>query len=260
MNKIVQFFLVAVWVVFLFSFSGCETTKVSKLEKSSPTFSISSGQSDPLNCNVQGEMSGCSVNWDVNSGILTHRQICNSKNRRYLRTMLTAMAENLKTTCALKIKYARLTTKDDLFEERKLAKMMSQSKMWQKFSQSSKSKNSSFPESFIKKVVVTKGLFDDLAQALTTVGYELKLEDIQITKFNPILQSKHFNSLKKIKMASSTSPFLVPENIRLVWMNQEYKKMFKLSPKISGGDISKNPQKPLKKRLIPTVLPAKKVN
>ncbi len=203
---------------------SCQTTEVAKDQPLSPTFSVYSGKSDPLMCNVQGEMQGCRADWTVTAGILTHRQDCNSVNRKFMPLMLNAMARNLNETCALKIKYARVTTKDDEQAEKRLAKMMSQSKLWNKYSKASKANpkdksTKEFPEKFIRKVVEVKGLFSDVAQALNTNGYNFLVEKVEVTKLNPLVESRHFQSLRQIKTANS---FIVPENIRIVWLNKDF--------------------------------------
>lgn len=211
---------------FAITLSSCQTTKVEKTKDIKPTFSVYTGKVDPLSCNVQGEMENCEVDWTVNAGILTHRQICNSKNRDYMGPMLNAMARTLSSSCELKIKYARLTTKDDVQQEQRLAKMMSQSKLWNKYSVSTsrpgeKSKSiSEFPEKFIKKVVEVKGLFSELSEALNSVGYDFVIDGVEVTKLEPLTESRHFQTLKTVK---ANNKFIVPENIRIVWLNRDFK-------------------------------------
>ncbi len=204
--------------------NSCQTTKIDTVKPTSPTFSVYAGKSDPLICNVQGDMEGCRADWTVTAGILTHRQVCNTKNRRYIKPMLKAMAATLGESCALKIKYARMTTKDDEIAEKRLAKMMSQSKLWNQYSESSKKspnskKLSVFPEKFIQKVVEVKGMFSEMTEALNASGYDFAVEKVEVTKLNPLTQSRHFQSLRQIKTQNT---FMVPENIRIVWINKSF--------------------------------------
>lgn len=208
----------------VFLLLSCQTTKVTKVKPTSPTFSVYSGKTDPLMCNVQGDMEGCKADWTITAGILTHRQVCNTANRKYIKPMLNAMARNLNESCALKIKYARLTTKDDSIEEKRLAKMMSQSKLWNQYSASSKKdpsnkKLSAFPEKFIRKVVEVKGMFSEVTEALNANGYNFIVEKVEVTKLNSLTQSRHFQTLKQIQTQNN---FMVPENIRIVWINKSF--------------------------------------
>lgn len=176
-------------------------------------------------CNVQGEMEGCRADWTVTSGILTHRQVCESLNRKFIKPMLKAMARTLSDSCNLKIKYARVTTKDDPQAEMRLAKMMSQSKLWNRYSRSKRSgikdkKFAKFPSKFIKKVVQVKGVFSDVTEALNQYGYDFVVEKVEVTDLNPLTESRHFKTLMNIKTQNS---FIVPENIRIVWLNKDFK-------------------------------------
>jgi hypothetical protein len=203
---------------------SCQTTHVAKIKPTSPTFSVYSGKTDPLMCNVQGDMEGCKADWTITAGILTHRQVCNTPNRKYIKPMLNAMARTLNESCALKIKYARLTTKDDSMEEQRLAKMMSQSKLWNQYSKSSKQnpsskKLSSFPEKFIRKVVEVKGIFSEVTEALNANGFDFAVEKVEVTKLNSLTQSRHFQTLKQVQTQDN---FMVPENIRIVWINKGF--------------------------------------
>lgn len=218
-----------IFLALSFFLLSCQTTKVTKTKPAAPTFSVYTGKTDPLTCNVQGDMEACRVDWTVSAGILTHRQVCSSKNRKYIKPMLKAMARTLNDSCALKIKYARLTTKDDPKEENRLAKMMTQSKLWRKYSQANhnlsgagtktNSKLNSFPEKFIKKVVSVKGVFSEVTDALNMYGYDFVLDKVEITKLNPITESRHFQTLKQIQ---TSRDFMVPENIRIVWLNRDF--------------------------------------
>ncbi len=208
-------------LIFLMS---CQTTKVDTVKPSSPTFSVYAGKSDPLMCNVQGDMEGCRADWTVTAGILTHRQVCNSKNRAYIKPMLDAMAKTLNESCTLKIKYARITTKDDEIAEKRLARMMSQSKLWNSYSKTSaknpnNKKLAMFPEKFIQKVVEVKGLFSEVTEALNSSGYNFEVDKVEVTKLNTLTQSRHFQTLRQIKTPNN---FMVPENIRIVWINKGF--------------------------------------
>lgn len=205
-------------------FVSCQTTEVAKSVPARPTFSVYSGKSDPLMCNVQGEMEDCRADWTVTAGILTHRQVCNSPNRKYIKPMLSAMAKTLSETCELKIKYARLTTKDDEIMEKRLARMMGQSKLWNQYSkdrqQNPKAKSvTEFPEKFIRKVVEVKGVFSEVTEVLNENGYDFGVDKVEVTKLNPLTQSRHFQSLQQIQPQKN---LVVPENIRIVWVNKNY--------------------------------------
>lgn len=213
--------LISSALVFL---TSCQTSKVETAKPTSPTFSVYAGKSDPLMCNVQGDMDGCRADWTVTAGILTHRQVCNSKNRVYIKPMLNAMAKTLNETCTLKIKYARITTKDDELAEKRLAKMMSQSKLWNRYSKTSaknpnNKKLAMFPEKFIQKVVEVKGLFSEVTEALNGMGYNFEVDKVEVTKLNTLTQSRHFQTLRQIKTQNN---FMVPENIRIVWVNKSF--------------------------------------
>lgn len=208
----------------LLFFTSCQTTEIAKSQPKYPTFSVYSGKTDPLMCNVQGEMEGCRADWTVTAGILTHRQVCTSTNRKFMKPMLSAMARTLNETCELKVKYARITTKDDEIAEKRLAKMMSQSKLWNNYSKAAKAnpkdkKVADFPEKFIRKVVEVKGLFSDVSEALNQNGFDFTVEKVEVTQLHPLVQSRHFQSLRQIKTESN---FIVPENIRIVWLNRDY--------------------------------------
>lgn len=212
-------------IVSLFALISCQTTEVAKIKPTSPTFSVYSGKTDPLMCNVQGEMKGCRADWTVTSGILTHRQVCESSNKKFIQPMLKAMARTLSQTCNLKIKYARMTTKDDPQAEMRLAKMMSQSRLWNRYSRSKRSgindkKVAKFPSKFIKKVVQVKGVFSEVTEALNDYGYDFVVEKVEVTDLNPLTESRHFKTLMNVKTQNS---FIVPENIRIVWLNKDFK-------------------------------------
>lgn len=231
--------------------TSCQTSKVTKVESPTPTFSVFAGKTDPLMCNVQGEMEGCRADWTVTAGILTHREVCNSPNRKFIKPMLNAMARTLTETCTLKVKYARLTTKDDAQSEKRLAKLMSQSKLWNRYSQNSKTKASdpkvkAFPEKFIQKVVEVKGIFSEATEALNAHGYNFAVAKVEVTKLNNIDQSRHFQSLKQIKAPSA---LVVPENIRIVWVNKNF---------VEGRPARLNvPQNTKETQGLPTQLPPK---
>jgi hypothetical protein len=76
-----------------------------------------------------------------------------------------------------------------------------------------------FPEKFIQKVVEVKGLFSEVSEALNKNGYNFVVEKVEVTKLNPLIQSRHLQSLKQINTQTS---FMVPENIRIVWLNKDY--------------------------------------
>lgn len=223
---------------------GCQSqVKTVEKDETTPTFSISSGQSDSTKCEVAGEMKDCNIYWTVNTGILTHRQICTQENLKFTPLVLNAMAKSLKTSCPLSIKYVRMTSKDDVLSERRLARMMSQSKLWKSYVKAPPQKRKNFSNAFLKKVVETKGLFNDVTQALNSTGYNFKISQVDVMDFSPIHQSRHFNSLRSIK----TDRFLVPQNVRLVWLDTRYqpKQIRPRKPSVKTDDQ------------IPTVLPDK---
>lgn len=218
------FFLSCVMMSMAMFIASCQTTEVAKSVQPRPTFSVYSGKTDPLICNIQGDMGDCRADWTVTAGILTHRQVCNSPNRKYMKPMLAAMARTLNETCELKIKYVRLTTKDDEIYEKRLAKMMSQSKLWNQYlterkKQPANPKTKVFPEKFVRKVVEVKGIFSEVADVLNETGYNFVVDKVEVTKLNPITQSRHFQTLQQIKPQQN---LVVPENIRIVWLNKNY--------------------------------------
>lgn len=236
------------------SLSGCQT-QVKEVNPSdrTPTFSISAGQSDPLRCEVVGEMPDCKVFWTVHAGILTHRQMCDEKQIKYTPLVLNAMAKSLSDSCQLKIKFVRMTSKDDVPSEERLAKMMSQSKLWKRYAKAPAEKRKKFSEAFLKKVVDQKDLFSDVITALNSVNYKFKLAKVDVAQFSPMADSRHFNTLRKIKVGEN---FVVPQNLRLVWINS------KNIPK----KIRENPNKPVDSKVeakkpiqLPTELPDKEV-
>ncbi len=169
-------------------------------------------------CNVQGEIKGCRVDWTVTSGLLPHRQVCESSNRKFINPMLKGMARTLGQSCNLKIKYARMTAKDDPQAEMRLANMMSQSKLWNRYSRSKRSgvrdkKVVKFPTKLIKKVVQIKGVFSEFTEALGAHGYDFAVEKVEVTDLNSLTESRHFKTLMNVKTQNS---FIVPENIRIV--------------------------------------------
>lgn len=238
--------LVSSLALILTSILGCQTqTKEDPNVEKTPTFSISSGQSDTTKCEVAGEMKNCNVYWSVNSGILTHRQVCTPENLKYTPLVLNAMAKSLKDSCPLSITYVRMTSKDDVLSEKRLARMISQSKIWKSYTNAPPHQRQKFSNAFVKKVVDAKGLFNDVANALNQTGYKFKLSQTEVADLSPIQQSRHFNSLRAIK----TDKLLVPENVRLVWLDTRY-----LPKKTKAKDSA--PER--KSSQIPTVLPDKK--
>ncbi len=236
--------------------SSCQMTtpKKAKNVEEMPTFSISSGQSDPRRCNVAGEMESCNVYWTVESGVLTHRQVCAEDKAKYTPLMLNAMAKSLKEACQLKIRYVRMTSKDDVQSEQRLARMMTQSKTWKSYSKAPQAKRKKLSDAFVARVVDHKQLFSDVTKALNSVGYEFKLAKVDVVELSPLTQSRHFNSLRTVGASQS---FLVPQNLRLVWVDSKYRprpvrRKPSAKPKTSG-------QIPTQSE-IPTVLPDKVLN
>ena len=204
--------------------ASCRTQQKSGWEwspKKSPTFSVYSENIGPAACKLRGHIADCHVIWTVKRGILTHRKKCKKEGQFIsLRPLLLSMARSLKESCPLKIRYARLTAKDDEYEELRLARMMSQSKLWAQFSKKGPEKSQKFPSEFLKKVFKVKGLFGELSEALNTQGYSFEIEEVDIKKFSDLTQSRHFKSLKVLKRKT---PFLIPENIRVVWENKNFR-------------------------------------
>ena len=76
-----------------------------------------------------------------------------------------------------------------------------------------------FPEKFIRKVVEVQGLSSEVSYALIQNGYNSAVDKVEVTKLNPLIQSRHLQSLKQVNAQTS---FIVPENIRIVWLNKDY--------------------------------------
>lgn len=234
-------------------FAGCQTKPLQPVADTSPTFSITSGQSDPRKCEVAGQMADCNVYWTVDSGILTHRQICIQEKLKYTPLVFDAMAKSLKDTCKLKIKYVRMTSKDDIQSEQRLARMMTQSKAWQSYNKAPHHKRKKFSDNFIKKVVDTKQLFSDVTEALNQVGYDFKLARVDVADFSPLTQSRHFNSLRTVGVNQA---FLVPENVRLVWADQKELAKERRNAQRKKSQSRSTQSQPIEAQ-IPTVLPDK---
>lgn len=249
--------LMAMALLFL---SACQTQSLNDLGQEveeTPTFSISSGQSDPRKCNVTGEMAGCNVYWTVESGILTHRQVCTDQQSKYTPLVFNAMAKSLKETCQLKVRYVRMTSKDDVLSEQRLARMMSQSKTWKSYGKAPKNQRKKLSDAFVMKVVDHKNLFSDVTEALNSVGYKFRLAKVDIADLSPLTQSRHFNSLRTVGVASQA--FLVPENLRLVWVDANYRPrpVRRIQPK--NPPVKEVKSIPSENPELPTVLPDKQV-
>lgn len=242
---------------------ACQTIKQESTSKAeeTPTFSISAGQSDPRRCNVTGEMSKCNVYWNVESGILTHRQDCVDEKVKYTPLVLNAMAKSLKESCPLKIRYVRMTSKDDVQSEQRLARMVSQSKTWRSYSKAPQAQRKKLSDAFVKKVVDHKNLFSDVTLALNSVGYQFKLVKVEVADLSPLTQSRHFHSLRTI---GASQAFLVPQNLRLVWRDVQYRprpvRRKPVAPTPRSSQIPKAEKiESIMQNEIPTVLPDKEI-
>lgn len=195
---------------------GCVSKQVA--EKKGSPFAISKGKGLNNSFILVGSSKACSVKWEALRGVLTHRMNCPGISSKELFPLLIEMAVRFKKDAPFRIDYVRYTSKDFTRDERRLAKMMAQSRMWSEFSKSKDFKDQTFPNDFIKKVIDKKELLSLVPRALNVVGYGFKVDDVEITRFAPAERSKYKKSLES-DFSLEENPLVVPENIRVVFKN-----------------------------------------
>jgi len=204
-----------------FIIQGCVSTteQLSKEDQEIP-FTITKAVGANGSFILLGNMIDCDIKWEAYRGILTHRSSCKDALKEDVLKLMISMASKFKEKSPIKVDFIRFTSKDFRDEENRLAKMMTQSKVWNRFSvkykSSKKNKNlkKDFQNNFLKKVFEKKKVFALVPVAFKKVGYKFEFDQIEVTKMKAAKKSRHRNQL--VEGFKPKSSLLIPEDIKVV--------------------------------------------
>lgn len=213
--------ILSAFILLPFLLQGCVTSteKLSEAELEIP-FSISKAVGTNGSFILLGNMIDCDIKWEAYRGILTHRSSCKDAAKEDTLKLMTAMALKFKSESPIRIDFIRFTSKDFRAEENRLAKMMTQSRVWNQFSAQYKSRKKrkmvkkDFEQNFLKKVFERKKVFALVPVAFKKVGYKFEFDQIEVTKMKEAKRSRHRNQL--VDEFKPKSSLLVPEDIKVV--------------------------------------------
>ncbi len=214
-------FLMSILLVFVGCVTAVEETKV----EDEKVFSITKSVGVTGAFILIGSFKDCNIKWEAQGGVLTHRSACSKAERNDVLAIMTEMAVKYRKESPIKIDYIRFTSKDFKNEEARLAKMVTQSKMWNKYSKLyskktwAEKKKSEFQNDFLKKIMEKKKVFALVPVAFKQVGYKFKYDQIEVTKMSNLFESKYKNVLTE--QFKTKKSLLVPENIKVV-LKREY--------------------------------------
>lgn len=154
---------------------------------------------------IIGSSSNCAIKWEVKQAILTHRMNCADVGQNELWAYLLEMATKLKSEYKRDIYYVRYTTKDFPKEERFVSGVLSHSNMWKKLNsnniKSAKAKKTA--NKFLTQVIDQKGYLNLVPKALNLVGYNFRVDQVDVGNFKP-----------------TTKNSLAPKDIKIVFKKQ----------------------------------------